>query len=190
MKMILDTWTGEAGRVVSKPRVRQEKSDDYRNIKLPAPPIERGAPVLNPPKPPPIAHWMIGFEGATSRAFAALHCSCKTVTHFELGGLGVAPVAKCCKNAPPYPQNRKYTAHLLATGVEPDVVLGGGVVAQPGFLLEPGTRIGDTSEKPQTEITFNQDEEFINRLVKADMAGAAKDAEVIEAAYKAQSKKK
>jgi hypothetical protein len=77
-----------------------------------------------------------------------------------------------------------HTAHLLATHVEANVGRDGGVVAQPGLPPEPGTVIGSQEARPNTERTAGQDEEFINRLVNADMAGAKKTSEFIDAAYK------
>ena len=46
-------------------------------------------------------------------AFAILHCSCHTDTIFEFDGSGKRPPkAKCCVNAPEYPTDPAYTAHL------------------------------------------------------------------------------
>src|SRR5580658_913120 len=174
---ILDTWIGD----ITSPRQQQGKPDDYRNVKVPAPAVERGAPVANPPKPIE-ARWVIGFSGMDCKPYAVLHCTCKTDTTFELGGTGVAPVARCCKNAPAYPQDRKHTAHLLATGTALDDSLRVRV-AQPGLPPEPGFLLY-TEPRPSVETSFAQDAEFINKLVDLDMASAARDGAAIDAARK------
>jgi len=188
----IDTWTGdqEVGRLATNDGVDASKLPTYRDVRLPADPVERGAPVANLPKPAE-ARWVIGFEGMEARPYANLHCTCNTFTHFELAGTGVAPVAHCCKNAPPYPQDRKHTAHLLATRVVPNA-LGGGVVAQPGFPLEPGTEIGAGEYRPKTDadVTLGDTFQFIERLVKADLPSAAATGAAIDAAQKAAAKKK
>jgi|HubBroStandDraft_2_1064218.scaffolds.fasta_scaffold00534_5 hypothetical protein len=182
----IDTWSGDQGAVIQEPQSKR-KPDDYRNVRLSADLIERGAPVANPPKPIE-AHWVIGFDMET-RPYAALHCTCRAVTHFDLGGTGVAPVARCCKNAPAYPQDRQHTAHLLALRVEPNAGRDGGVVAQPGLPPEPGTVIAARDPSPNTEQTAGQNAEFIERLVQQDMAGARKTGEFIYAALKTYKQK-
>lgn len=186
--MRADTWTGdtEIGSLDPGRNVDPRRAPTYSDVRLK--PIPQGPPVANPPKPLE-AQWVIGFEGMDAKPYANLHCSCRTFTHFELGGTGVAPVARCCKNAPPYPQDRKHTAHLLATRMEPSE-FGGAVVAQPGLPPEPGTRIGAPIPDQKQEQTSFDTAQFIDRLVKADMPGAARDAAAIEAATKAQHKKK
>jgi hypothetical protein len=183
----IDTWGNDTGSLVEQPQGKR-KAPDYCDVRLSADPIERGAPVANPPKPFE-AHWVIGFEGMEARPYAALHCTCRAVTHFELGGTGVAPVPKCCKNAPPYPQDRKHTAHLLALRVEPNAGGDGVVVAQPGLPPEPGTVIATQEPRPNTEQTAGQNAEFIERLVQQDMAGARKTGEFIDAARKTYKQK-
>jgi hypothetical protein len=184
---LIDTWGNDTGSLVEQPQAKR-KAPDYRDVRVPGDPIERGAHVANPPKPI-AAHWAIGFEGMEARPYAALHCACRAVTHFELGGTGVAPVARCCKNAAPYPQDRKHTGHLLATRVVPNDGRDGGVVAQPGLPPEPGTVIATQEPRPNTEQTAGQNAEFIERLVQQDMAGARKTGEFIDAALKTYKQK-
>jgi hypothetical protein len=182
----IDTWGNDTGALVEQPQSKR-KPDDYRDVRLSPDPIERGAPVANPTKPI-AAHWVIGFDMDT-RPFAALHCTCRAVTHFELGGMGVAPVARCCKNAPAYPQDRKHTAHLLALRVEANASGDGGVVAQPGLPPEPGVVIATQEPRPNTEQSAGQNAEFIERLVQQDMAGARRTGEFIDAARKTYKQK-
>src|SRR5579862_4064481 len=111
---LLDTWLGIGSKRDNGGNVRADLAPTYSAVRLPADPIERNAPVANPPRPVE-AKWMIGFKGGDNEPCATLRCSCGTVTDFELGGTGVAPIARCCKNAPAYPHDRKHTAHLLAT---------------------------------------------------------------------------
>jgi hypothetical protein len=48
--------------------------------------------------------WAVGFITEDQRPVATYSCEyCHTQTHFDLNGNGVAPVARCCFHAEPFP---------------------------------------------------------------------------------------
>ncbi len=178
--MILDTWLGIGSKRDGGNTVRSDTAPTYSDVT-----VKEGvkSSVVNPPKPI-AAQWTIGFN-SSKRPTARLLCVCRTVSDFELGGLGIAPVAKCCKNALAYPQNREYTAHLLITtlgqtGLPPEPGTGPGLYPNDAKFQPGGPRTGDGLS--QAEIVA------LTRAEEKELAGAAKDAELIEAARREHAK--
>jgi len=111
-------------------------------------------------------------------------------------------VAKCCKTAPAYPQNREYTAHLLIatwgqTGLPPEPGTGPAGAREKWIDAgrpegvyrlqdEKGNTVGYTRPEPPGLTTAELI--ALNKEEEKGLAGAAKDAEIIEAAQKEHQK--